>query len=91
MRELLKETPFLKALIKENNILREESKNNPEELASAISANMKFLLDLKNELTSSIKEREELNGIIESYAMQKNTEMISPRKQQEIETEFNQK
>lgn len=53
---------------------------------------MKFLSELKNELTYSIKEREELNNIIENYSIQKNNnEMVSPRKQKELESELQEK
>ena len=53
---------------------------------------MQFLTELKQQLNYGIKEREELNDIIQHYAMAKSTkDMMSPRKQKELEEELESK
>lgn len=85
-KELMSETPFLKSLLKQGGI-----EDKPEEGVNAqLMSNLTFLKELKGQLEQTVKERQDLNSLIENYAVNHEQE-LSPRKRKALEKENEQK
>lgn len=84
-KELLGETPFIKSLMK--NVGTADDSKQDDTVSAQLASNLNFLKELKGQLDQTIKERQELNSLIENYSMNKEEEM-SPKKRKAIEREF---
>lgn len=67
---MLNETPFIKSLMKNNGTAPEDSKTD-DSVGAQLAGNLNFLKELKGQLEQTIKERLELNSLIENYSMNK--------------------
>jgi hypothetical protein len=68
-KELLSETPFMKSLMKNVNLLPDEKQE--ESVNAQLAGNLSFLKELKAQLDQTVRERQELNSLIENYSMNK--------------------
>lgn len=88
-KELLSDTPFIKSLIKSTGAAPDDTKQD-EAVGTQLTENLNFLKELKGQLDQTIKERQELNSLIENYSMNKEVE-LSPRKRKALEKDFEMK
>lgn len=61
----MSETPFLKSLLKQGGI----DERQEEGINLQLINNLTFLRELKGQLEHTVKERQDLNSLIENYAV----------------------